>query len=108
MSTKLNYTIVLLFIMRIAAGEAIWAYQFTPHDGWDFDSISESIPVNQMVNGKSRQLLVHLDKNGFAYTFDRATGEILLAPQFVDEVNWASEIDLHTGLPVVNPDKVTT
>jgi len=37
-----------------------------------------------------------------------ATGEDLAALlSFVDEMNWQSEIDLHTGLPVVNPDKVT-
>lgn len=94
---------------RPDTGEAIWAYQFVPNDNWDFDSESENIAVNQSVttaNGVTHdKLLVHFDKNGFAYTFDRATGEILLAPQFVPDVNWATHIDLATGLPAINPDK---
>ena len=96
-----------IFARKPDTGEAIWAYQVTPHDNWDYDSISENIAVNQVVNGKERQLLVHFDKNGFAYTFDRATGEILLAPPFIDGVNWASGIDLTTGKPTINPDKLT-
>ncbi|MGR8940506.1 MAG: PQQ-dependent dehydrogenase, methanol/ethanol family [Gammaproteobacteria bacterium] len=96
-----------IFARKPDTGEAIWAYQFTPHDSWDYDAESESIPVNQtfVKNGvKHDKLLVHFNKNGFAYTFDRATGEVLQAPPFVSEINWASEIDVTTGLPVVNEE----
>jgi len=101
-----------IFARKPDTGKAVWAYQFTPHDSWDYDAESESIPVNQnfvqkLPNGKTKihdKLLVHFNKNGFAYTFDRATGEVLQAPPFVSEVNWASEIDLTTGLPIVNED----
>lgn len=96
-----------IFARKPDTGEAVWAYQFTPHDSWDYDAASEAIAVNQTVTvGGVRhdKLLVHFNKNGFAYTFDRATGEVLLAPQFVDEVNWANEVDTATGLPDVNED----
>lgn len=96
-----------VFARKPDTGEAVWAYQFTPHDSWDYDAASEAIAVNQTVTvGGVRhdKLLVHFNKNGFAYTFDRATGEVLLAPQFVDEVNWANEVDTVTGLPDVNED----
>ncbi|MGJ0490285.1 PQQ-dependent dehydrogenase, methanol/ethanol family [Methylobacter sp.] len=97
-----------IFARKPDTGEAVWAYQFTPHDSWDYDSESESIAVNQAVTDAKGathdKLLVHFDKNGFAYTFDRATGEVLLAPQFVEEVNWASGVDLTTGLPIVNEE----
>jgi len=63
--------------------------------------VNQTITVNGVTHDK---LLVHFDKNGFAYTFDRATGEVLLAPQFVDEVNWARGVDLTTGLPQVNEE----
>ena len=96
-----------IFARKPDTGEAIWAYQVTPHDNWDYDSISENIAVDQVVNGKLRNLLVHFDKNGFAYTFDRATGEILLAPPFINDVNWASSIDRGTGLPLIHADKLT-
>ncbi len=94
-----------IFARKPDSGEAVWAYQFTPHDSWDYDAASEAIAVNQTVTVKGvkhDKLLVHFNKNGFAYTFDRATGEVLLAPQFVDEVTWASEVDTATGLPDVN------
>lgn len=94
-----------IFARKPDSGEAVWAYQFTPHDSWDYDAASEAIAVNQTVTVKGvkhDKLLVHFNKNGFAYTFDRATGEVLLAPQFVDEVTWANEVDTATGLPDVN------
>ncbi|MDA0706963.1 MAG: hypothetical protein O2805_10195 [Proteobacteria bacterium] len=49
---------------------------------------------------------MHFDKNGFAYTLDRATGELLVAEPFV-HVNWAKRVDLETGRPVVDETKLT-
>jgi len=98
-----------IFARKPATGEAVWAYQVTPHDNWDYDSISENIAVNQTVtvNGVAHnKLLVHFDKNGFVYTFDRATGQILSAPEF-GFVNWATHIDLATGLPEIVDAKRT-
>src|SRR3989449_2246273 len=59
-------------------GTLVWAYQFTPHDSWDYDAASEMILADLTVNGRPRKVLVHFDKNGFAYTIDRATGEVLV------------------------------
>jgi PQQ-dependent dehydrogenase (methanol/ethanol family) len=86
-------------------GDAVWAYQMTPHDAWDFDTVNENIVVDLPVNGVKRKLIVHFNKNGFAYTLDRSTGQVLVAQPFVP-VNWADRIDLTTGLPHVNPAKV--
>lgn len=97
-----------IFARKPDTGEAVWAYQVTPHDGWDYDAISENVAVNQTVNGEPRKLLVHFDKNGFAYTFDRATGKIVQAPKF-GYVTWTNDpdIDPTTGLASVNQDKIT-
>ena len=43
-------------------------------------------------------MLVQFNRNGFAYTLDRATGEVLLAEPFAS-MNWATGIDLVTGRP---------
>jgi alcohol dehydrogenase (cytochrome c) len=94
-----------IFARNPDTGEAVWAYQMTPHDAWDFDSVNENIVVDLPFNGAVRKLLVHFNKNGFAYTLDRVTGQVLVAKPFVP-VNWADHIDLATGSPVVNPDKV--
>jgi len=88
-------------------GDAIWAYQMTPHDGWDYDGVNESIVADLPFGGAVRKVLVRFDRNGFAYTMDRATGQVLVAQKFVDATNWATSIDLATGLPVENPDKRT-
>jgi PQQ-dependent dehydrogenase (methanol/ethanol family) len=87
-------------------GTLVWAYQFTPHDNWDFDATGAMVLVDLMVAGKPVKALVHFDKNGFAYTLDRATGKLLVAEPFV-KVNWATSVDLKTGRPVLDPDKQT-
>ena len=87
-------------------GEMIWAFQPTPHDIWDYDAVNENILVNLPIGGAERKVLVHFDRNGFAYTIDRATGEVLLAKPFVP-MNWSSGVDLATGRPTVNVDKAT-
>jgi alcohol dehydrogenase (cytochrome c) len=95
-----------LFARDPETGFARWAYQHTPHDAWDFDGVNESIIVDLPMGGAVRQLLVRFDRNGFAYTMDRATGQVLVAEKYVF-VNWAERIDLETGAPVENPEKRT-
>ena len=91
-----------IFARNPDTGEAVWAYQLTPHDGWDFDAMNESIVTDVTIGGATRKALVHFDKNGFAYTLDRATGEVLKADKFVN-VTWADHVDLKTGIQAVNP-----
>jgi lanthanide-dependent methanol dehydrogenase len=87
-------------------GEMVWAFQPTPHDLWDYDAVNENILVDLPIGGTTRKALVHFDRNGFAYTMDRATGEVILAKPYVP-MNWSSGVDLKTGRPVVNPEKAT-
>jgi PQQ-dependent dehydrogenase (methanol/ethanol family) len=74
-------------------GTAKWLYQMTPHDEWDYDGVNEMILVDGMdINGQKRDVLVHFDRNGFAYTMDRANGELLVAKKYDPTVNWATEV----------------
>jgi PQQ-dependent dehydrogenase (methanol/ethanol family) len=91
---------------RPGDGTLAWAYQFTPNDNWDYDANAENILTELTIDGRRRSVLVHFDKNGFAYTLDRATGEVLVAEPYV-HVTWAEDIDLETGRPVVDPSKLT-
>ena len=91
-----------IFARNPDTGEAVWAYQLTPHDGWDYDAVNESIVADLPIGGKTRKVVVHFNKNGFAYTIDRATGEVINANKF-GHVTWADHVDLATGAPVVNP-----
>jgi lanthanide-dependent methanol dehydrogenase len=80
-------------------GMARWFYQMTPHDEWDYDGVNEMILVDQEIGGQPRKLLVHFDRNGFAYTLDRTNGELLVAEKFDPAVNWASKVDMDKNSP---------
>ncbi|MCO4318181.1 methanol/ethanol family PQQ-dependent dehydrogenase [Phyllobacterium sp. 21LDTY02-6] len=73
-------------------GQAKWLYQMTPHDEWDYDGVNEMILADIPIDGKDRAVLVHFDRNGFAYTLDRETGELLVAKKYDPAVNWATEV----------------
>ena len=90
-----------LFGRDINTGMAKWAYQMTPFDEWDYDGINEVILTDQNFKGKERKLLTHFDRNGFGYTLDRVTGELLVAEKFDPQVNWATHVDMKTGRPQV-------
>nr|WP_304481661.1 lanthanide-dependent methanol dehydrogenase XoxF5 [Methylopila sp. Yamaguchi] len=83
-----------VFARDADTGVAKWVYQMTPHDEWDFDGINEMILTDQKIDGKERPLLTHFDRNGFGYTLDRATGELLVAEKYDPVVNWATKVDM--------------
>ena len=75
-------------------GIAKWFYQMTPHDEWDYDGINEMILTDQEIGGEMRKVLTHFDRNGFGYTLDRVTGELLVAELFDPAVNWTTGVDM--------------
>lgn len=87
-------------------GAARWVYQMTPHDEWDFDGINEmaliDLPMRDKDGKEHSKLLTHFDRNGFGYTLDRETGELLVAEKFDKAVNWATRVDMKTGRPQVD------
>jgi lanthanide-dependent methanol dehydrogenase len=89
-------------------GMAKWVYQMTPHDEWDYDGVNEMILADLPMGGKNRKVLVHFDRNGFGYTLDRASGELLVAEKYDPAVNWATKVDMDKnsktyGRPLVVP-----
>jgi len=81
-----------MFARNPDTGVAAWAYQMTPFDEWDYDGINEPILADLDIGGKKRKTAVHFDRNGFAYTWDRATGELLVAEKYDPKVNWATHV----------------
>ncbi|MCI0668409.1 MAG: methanol/ethanol family PQQ-dependent dehydrogenase [Methylococcaceae bacterium] len=90
-----------LWARDVDTGAVKWVYQMTPHDEWDYDGINEVVLVDQEIGGKTRKTIVHFDRNGFGYTLDRVTGELLVAEKFDKAVNWATHVDMKTGRPQV-------
>jgi PQQ-dependent dehydrogenase (methanol/ethanol family) len=85
-------------------GKLKWYYQFTPHDVRDWDANEPNVLVDAKFRGKDRKLLLHADRNGFFYVFDRTNGERLLSEKFVRRLTWASAIDA-AGRPMRVPER---
>ena len=86
-----------LFGRDLDTGMAKWVYQMTPYDEWDYDGVNEVILAEQKVKGKMHKTAVHFDRNGFGYTMDRETGELLVAEKYDPAVNWSNGVNLKTG-----------
>ncbi|MGF6918249.1 PQQ-dependent dehydrogenase (methanol/ethanol family) [Paraburkholderia sp. 40] len=91
-----------IFARDLNTGTAKWVYQMTPHDEWDYDGVNEMILSDLTINGKQVPAIVHFDRNGFGYTLNRVTGELLVAQKYDPAVNWADRVDLKSGLPIRN------
>ena len=83
-------------------GQAVWAYQVSPHDLHDYDGINESILIDMPVEGRLREVLVRPERDGHVYVIDRRTGEVLSATPFV-HITTTRGIDLEAGRPIPNP-----
>ena len=93
-----------LFARDPETGEAVWAYQMTPHDLHDYDGINESLLLDVPWQGRVRQVMIRPERNGYLYMIDRATGEVLYANPF-GYINSTSGVDLKTGRLLYVPDK---
>ena len=83
-------------------GEAVWAYQMTPHDMHDYDGVNEVLLVDLPWKGAMRKVLLHPDRNGRMYVMDRATGELLSAEAY-GHINTTLGVDMRSGRPQPNP-----
>jgi alcohol dehydrogenase (cytochrome c) len=88
-----------VFARRPETGEAVWAYQFSPHDLYDYDGVNENLLVDLTLNGQKRKTLLRADRDGFLYVIDRGSGEVLSATPFT-YVTTRTGIDLKTGRPI--------
>ena len=56
-------------------GQRRWHYQLVHHDIWDYDTPMAPNLLDINVNGRVRKAVAQTTKQGWVYTFDRATGE---------------------------------
>jgi lanthanide-dependent methanol dehydrogenase len=99
-----NFWTTTQFARNPDTGMAKWAYQYTPHDEFDYDEINESVSLTLKLDGQNRKLLIHIGRNGYIYQIDRLTGEVLSADPY-DTINATKGIDLKTGRPIKNDEK---
>jgi PQQ-dependent dehydrogenase (methanol/ethanol family) len=84
------------FARRPETGEAIWFYQFSPHDLFDHDAVNEFVLVDLEIGGRQRKVALHPGRNGYVYVLDRTTGEVISATPFAP-ITSSSGVDLKTG-----------
>lgn len=77
-------------------GKIKWHYQTTPNDPFDYDATNDLI----LTELQGKKVVMQANRNGFFYVLDRTNGKLLAANKFIDNVNWATKVDLKTGRPV--------
>ncbi|MCA1815299.1 MAG: methanol/ethanol family PQQ-dependent dehydrogenase [Acidobacteria bacterium] len=93
-----------IFARKPETGEAVWYYQWSPHDLHDYDGINEQILLDANINGQQRKVLVRAERNGYVYVMDRTTGEVLRADPY-GYITSSKGVDLKTGQLIYNPEK---
>jgi len=94
-----------MFARDPRTGEAVWFYQWSPHDIHDWDGINELVLLDLPINGQTRKVLIRPERNGYVYVLDRATGEVLSATPYVHNTT-TTGVDLKTGRLQYRADKV--
>lgn len=66
--------------------------------------MNESILTDLEIEGKTRKVLLHAERNGYVYVMDRTTGQVLSATPFV-RITASKGVDLETGRLIPNEEK---
>jgi alcohol dehydrogenase (cytochrome c) len=82
-------------------GELEWYFQFTPNDGYDYDSVQVPVLADMAWRGEPKKVMMWANRNGYFYVLDRVTGLFLEGKPFVT-VNWSSGLD-EKGRPIPTP-----
>ncbi|HEX9108047.1 MAG TPA: PQQ-dependent dehydrogenase, methanol/ethanol family [Longimicrobiales bacterium] len=93
-----------LFARDPDTGDAVWAYQISPHDLHDYDGVNENILLDMPFGAQQRQVLVRADRNGYLYIIDRTSGQVLAADPFVP-ITTSKGVDLRTGALLYDPSR---
>ena len=101
---KDNLFLSSILALKADTGEYVWHYQTTPGESWDYTATQSIILADIKIGDKARKVVMQAPKNGFFYVLDRATGELISADKYQDNVNWATHVDLKTGRPVEAPE----
>jgi alcohol dehydrogenase (cytochrome c) len=75
-------------------GKLKFYHQELPHDAWDFDSaVGEFV----MIDRDGRELMVHPNKSGFVFVYDRSNAKVANVWRLGQNINFVQNIDPKTG-----------
>jgi quinoprotein glucose dehydrogenase len=63
-----------LVCLDVETGRRVWHFQTVHHGLWDYDNPAAPNLLDITVNGQRVKAVAQITKQGFVYTFDRATG----------------------------------
>jgi alcohol dehydrogenase (cytochrome c) len=86
--------------IRPKTGEIACYFQYTPNDVYDVDGTDENVLADIQIGSQRRKVMIQTNKNGFLYVLDRTNCKLIAAHPYV-KVNWATQIDVETGRPVL-------
>ena len=75
-------------------GKLKFYHQELPHDNWDFDS---SVGEFVMIERGGKKLVVHPNKGGFVFVYDRSNAKIENVWRLVNNINFVKDINPKTG-----------
>ena len=64
-----------LLALDVKTGKRVWHFQMVHHDIWNFDNPQAPVLLDVPINGKRTPIVVETTKQGFAYVFNRETGQ---------------------------------
>jgi len=64
-----------LIAVDVETGQRMWHFQAVHHGLWDYDFPTHPNLLDITVDGREIKAIAQVSKQGFVYTFDRATGE---------------------------------
>ena len=64
-----------LIALDVQTGKRVWHYQLVHHDIWNYDTPTAPVLLDVEQDGETVPIVVQVTKQGFAYTFNRETGE---------------------------------
>ncbi len=89
-------------------GEYVWHYQMVPDEQWDFTCTQPMILADLNIDGQPRTGdHAGAEERLLLRAGSRQTGKLISAKTYVPNL-WATEIDLKTGRPIVNPGAYVT
>ncbi|MBI3988418.1 MAG: PQQ-binding-like beta-propeller repeat protein [candidate division NC10 bacterium] len=75
-------------------GKLRWYFQEMPHDFWDYDS---ALGEFMFIDRGGQKLLVHQNKSGFVFVYNRTNGRIVNVYPMQKNYNFVKGIDPKTG-----------
>nr|WP_255696857.1 PQQ-dependent dehydrogenase, methanol/ethanol family [Aurantimonas sp. HBX-1] len=98
-----NLWTTTIFARDPDTGLAKWAYQTSPHDLWDHDSVNELILLDLEIEGRMRKVLVRPGRTGYMYVIDRTNGKLISAEPY-DTITAYKGVDPETGRIIPNDE----